>query len=81
MPNIRDLDALQATIRAIFDGKYKVRLREKDAPPGRRHGSVIDLDGEIIGSASDGTYEGRGFAVHTNNFAGYIPNECIEFVD
>ena len=80
-PNIRELDAVTAVFRSIFGGNYRVRLRDKDAPPGRRSGLVIDLDGEIIGSASDYTYSGSGFALHTSNYAGYVPIADIEFVD
>lgn len=80
MKTIRELDAVSAIRRSLFGGKYRVQLRDFETIPGRRWGYVLDLDGQIIGDACDRIYHGRGFVVHTENFAGFVPIEHIEFV-
>lgn len=81
MANIREHSCVTEVWRSIMGGKYRVRLEEGRTEPGHRYGLVLDVDGEVIGSASDYTYGGRGFAVHTTNYAGYVPTDQIEFVE
>lgn len=70
---------VSAVLHAVTGGKFRVRLTT-DEGPGRRDGYVLDDSDNIIGSASDATYNGRGFAVHTKPYAGYVPEEDIIFV-
>ncbi len=51
-----------------------------DNGPGRRFGAVIDEQGAEIGTAHDYPYGGRGFAVHTREFGGFVPVDSVEFV-
>lgn len=60
--------------------RFRVRLSDPDALPGRRSGYVLDEQNHIIGDASDRIYGGTGFAVHTLPFGGYVPNDQIVFV-
>lgn len=70
------------TVFGIISGSLKIRVRLEDAKaePGRRYGYVIDANDAVIGDASDRIYGGRGFAVHTAPFGGYVPSEQILFV-
>lgn len=70
---------VSAVAYAITGGKFRVRLTE-DNGPGRRWGQVLDNDNNVIGEASDYTYRGKGFAVHTKPYAGYVPENQIIFV-
>lgn len=72
-------DSVSAVIYAISGGKYVVRLTDSTALPGSRSGEVLDSDGQVIGSASDYIYGGRGFAVHTRAFGGYVSSDQILF--
>jgi hypothetical protein len=74
-----DTDSVTAVWHSILGGKFRVRLTQ-DNGPGRRYGFVLDDNDNIIGSAQDTTYGGRGFAVHTRPFGGFVPMEQIEFV-
>jgi hypothetical protein len=65
----------------FLSGKVLVRLTNKRAKPGHRHGVVLDTKGNIIGDAQDYTYGGSGFSVFTTPFAGYVPLDNIVFVD
>lgn len=58
----------------------RVRLDDPDAPAGRRRGYVLDEAGEIIGDVSDRIYGGRGFAIHTAPFGGFVDAGQVEFV-
>ena len=58
----------------------RVRLID-DRGPGRRSGDVLDDTGKVIGSAHDYPYDGRGYAVHTKPFAGFVPESDIEYVE
>lgn len=69
----------EAVGHAISGGKFRLRLVE-DNGPGSRHADVLDDNGKCIGGASDYIYQGRGWAVHTKPFAGFVPEEQIEYV-
>jgi hypothetical protein len=66
---------------SFLTGKVLVRLTNKQAKPGHRHGAVLDTKGNVIGDAQDYTYGGAGFAVFTAPFAGYVPLDNIVFTD
>ncbi len=70
------------TVFGIISGSLKIRVKLEDpnADSGRRYGYVIDESGNVIGDASDRIYGGRGFAVHTAPFGGYVPADQIVFV-
>lgn len=72
-------DSVTAVFHALLGGMFRVRLTE-DRGPGRRHGEVLDDAGNVIGSAADYIYGGKGFAVHTRPFGGYVPCDQIQFV-
>jgi hypothetical protein len=73
-------DSLTAVRFAIAGGRFRVRLTE-DNGPGRRWGDVLDDNGSVIGSAHDSIYGGRGFAVQTRPFGGFVSTDQIDFVD
>jgi hypothetical protein len=74
-----DTNSVEAVWFSLLGGKFRVRLTD-DNGPGRRYGQVLDDAGNQIGDASDSIYGGRGFAVHTRPFGGFVPEEQIEFV-
>lgn len=76
--NTHPVDALRHT---LLGGKFIVRLSDPEAKPGHRSGYVLDDAGDIIGDASDYIYSGRGYAVHTGPFAGFVPAEDIVIVE
>jgi hypothetical protein len=57
----------------------RIRLLS-DNGAGRRHGEVLNGEGTVIGSAQDYTYDGRGYAVHTVPFAGFVAEHEVEYV-
>lgn len=57
-----------------MDNRIRIHLTE-DNGPGRRFGYVVDADGNVIGSAHDCTYGGRGYSVQTENFGGFVPDD------
>lgn len=69
-----------AVVFACLGGKFRVRLDDPTAKPGSRWGDVLDDSGVRIGDASDYIYGGRGFAVHTRPFGGFVSEDQIEFV-
>lgn len=71
---------VNAVWHSLTGGKFRVKLENKRAVPGRRYGQVLDDNGNQIGDASDYIYGGRGFAVQTRPFGGFVPVEQIEFV-
>lgn len=73
-------DSVSAVWYSLLGGKFLVKLEDPEVTPGSRIGSVVDANGNTIGSAQDYTYAGRGFAVHTKPYAGYVPCEQIVFV-
>jgi len=73
-------DPLTAVRFALGGGIFRVRLDVGRTQPGARSGKVLDDAGEVIGSASDYIYGGRGFAVSTRAFGGFVPLAQIEFV-
>jgi hypothetical protein len=73
------IEAIPAVLYSLLGGKYLVRLTNKAARPGERSGAVLDAAGNVIGNASDYIYGGRGFAVHTKPFGGFVPSEQIVF--
>jgi hypothetical protein len=77
-----DTRPLIAVYHAYHGGMFRVRLTEesRERGPGSRVGVVLDDDDNPIGSASDWAYGGKGFAVHTRPFGGYVPLDQIEFV-
>jgi hypothetical protein len=81
MENIRDTDARTVFIYATFGGKFKVRLHDPNAERGNRWGSVIDNDGEVIGSANDSTYAGRHWCISTVPYAGCADLDQVEIVE
>ncbi len=66
---------------SLLGGKFLVKLSDGVREPGRRFGTVVDEHGTVLGSAQDYTYSGRGWAVHTKPFAGYVPDEQIVIVN
>lgn len=73
-------DSVSAVVHACMGGKFRVRLEDPKAKPGSRWGDVLDDNGVRIGDASDYIYGGRGFAIHTRPFGGFVSEEQIEFV-
>jgi len=71
---------VQMVIYSLKGGKFRVRLSDSSAKPGRRQGHVLDENDNIVGDASDAIYSGRGFAIHTAPFGGFVPAEQVEFV-
>lgn len=63
------------------DNRIRIHLTDNDGP-GRRFGNVVDQQGNTIGSAHDYIYGGRGYAVHTERFGGFVPDNdrCIVYV-
>lgn len=81
MATIQDTtNPVQAVWHACSGGRFRVKLRDKRAKPGSRGGYVLDDAGNVIGDASDYIYGGRGFAIHTKPFGGYVPDDQIDFV-
>lgn len=74
-----DTDSVSAVFHAVLGGRFRVRLY-RDNGPGHRSGHVLDDAGNRIGDAHDYIYGGRGFAVHTRPYGGYVPAEQIDFV-
>ena len=71
--------AVEAVLFAVFGGTFRLRLTSDDGP-GSRHADVLDDAGNVIGSASDYIYGGRGWAVSSRPFAGYVAEHQVEFV-
>jgi hypothetical protein len=44
-------------------------------------GLVLNAAGEVIGDAQSYTYGGCAFAVHSRDFAGWVPMSQVEFVE
>ncbi len=76
-----DTSAVAAVWYSLLGGKFPVRLHDGCREPGHRYGDVLDEAGTTIGSAHDYIYGGRGWAVHTKPFAGYVPDEQIVIVE
>lgn len=79
-----ETNPITAVWHSITGGKFRVRLtidKYNSDQPGKRYGDVLDNDGNRIGDASDYIYGGRGFAIHTRPFGGFVPLEQIEFVE
>lgn len=74
-----DTSPVQAVMFAVTGGTFRLQLTN-DEGPGHRSGYILDDDGNRIGDASDFIYGGRGFAVHTKPFAGFVSIDQIEFV-
>lgn len=70
---------VDAVFHSVLGGKFRVRLT-RDNGPGRRSGEVLDDAGNRIGDASDYIYGGRGYAVHTRPFGGFVPESQIVYV-
>ena len=75
-----DTNPVTAVWFALMGGKFRVRLHVEDHPTVSRWGDVLDDDDNVIGSASDFIYGGRGFAIHTKAYGGFVPSENIDFV-
>lgn len=73
-------DSATVLWQTLLGSKWRVRLSDPTAEPGRRSGQVVDADGEVIGDASDYTYGGCWFAVHTPAYGGVVAVDQIEFV-
>ena len=74
-----DTNPVDAVFHAVFGGKFLIHLLD-DNGPGRRYGNVMDNNGNVIGSASDYIYGGRGYAVNTKPYGGFVPEEQVEYV-
>lgn len=78
---LRDATAQEIIFASVLGGlRWTVQLRDGDRSPGLRSGLVIDRDGTVIGDASDYIYGGRGFAIHTRSFAGYVPAIDVDLI-
>jgi hypothetical protein len=77
----QETDSVAAVFFAVLGGKFRLRLEDPKAPPGRRFADVLDDQGNRIGGAYDYVYSGTGYAVHTRAFAGYVPEAQIEYVE
>lgn len=75
-----ETNSLEAVVFSIMGGKFRLRLTNPDAEPGKRCAFVLDDNDNVIGHAQDWTYGGSGFAVQTKPFGGYVSEEQIEFV-
>jgi hypothetical protein len=73
-------DALTGIIFSCIGGKFHVKLDDPEAKPGFRFGQVVDDNGNQIGRASDYLYSGRGFAINTAPYAGFVPLDQVQFV-
>lgn len=76
----KDMTALEGVFFAIGGGKFKVRLYERKGSR-YRSGVVLDNEGNVIGSASDYTYGGAGWAIHTPMYAGHASLDQVVIVD
>lgn len=75
-----DTSPVAAVRHAVAGGKFIIRL-DRDNGPGRRSGSVLDDAGNVIGDASDYIYGGRGYAVHTAAYAGFVSESEAVYVE
>jgi hypothetical protein len=73
-----DTSSAAAVLYAVLGGKFRLLLT-RDEGIGRREAAVLDAAGNRIGYASDSIYAGRGWAVHTGPYAGYVPEAQIEY--
>ncbi len=73
-------DSLTAVLHTVTGGRIRVVLEDARAKPGERSGRVVDGLGNHLGTAQDYIYQGRGFAVQTRAFGGFVPVEQIDFV-
>ena len=76
----RDTSPVDAVWFAISGGTFRIRLSGHAMRPGQRSGEVLDDAGNVIGSASDYIYGGRGFAVHTPAYGGFVSTDQVVFV-
>lgn len=78
---LRDASAVSIIWASAIGGlRWTVQLTPGDRSPGARSGLVIDRDGTVIGDASDYIYGGRGFAIHTRAFAGYVSAADVDLI-
>jgi hypothetical protein len=75
-----DTPATVAVVHAVMGGKFRLRLHDPNAEPGRRFADVLNDADEKLGGASDYIYRGTGFAVHTGPYGGYVSLDQVEFV-
>jgi hypothetical protein len=70
-------DAAPGDVLAWMSGHHILRLsREHPA-----FAEVLDGSGNIIGQADRLIYGRRGWAVHTKNFAGFVPNHQVRIME